>query len=125
MAALKSFEGQQYLNIETFRKNGTGVKTPVWFAQDGEALLIWTEASSGKAKRIRSIEKVNIAPSKGDGTPIGDWVAATARADDYAGALEHVKGLMQKKYGWMFSAFSLMGRLRKNKYTAIRVEVKG
>lgn len=25
------FERRHYLNIETFRKNGQGVKTPLWF----------------------------------------------------------------------------------------------
>ena len=60
---LKQFEKQQYLNIETFRKNGQGVKTPVWFVEDGETLLVWTEAGSGKARRIRSDSTVRVAPS--------------------------------------------------------------
>lgn len=28
--ALHSFENQAYMNLETYRKNGEGVKTPVW-----------------------------------------------------------------------------------------------
>ncbi|HAE59309.1 MAG TPA: PPOX class F420-dependent oxidoreductase, partial [Anaerolineae bacterium] len=48
-----TFQNQQYLSIETFRKNGQGVKTPVWFVQDGEVLYIWTQTDSGKAKRVR------------------------------------------------------------------------
>src|SRR6266853_1422683 len=31
------FAGQKYLNLETFKKNGDGVKTPVWFAADPSA----------------------------------------------------------------------------------------
>jgi hypothetical protein len=41
-----TFQNQQYLSLETFRKNGQGVKTPVWFAQDGEVLYIWTQTDS-------------------------------------------------------------------------------
>ena len=36
MCRLDPITGQQYLNIETFRKNGVGVKTPVWFVQEGD-----------------------------------------------------------------------------------------
>ena len=39
---------QQYLNIETFRKSGVGVKTPVWFVQDGDTIFVRTGADSGK-----------------------------------------------------------------------------
>lgn len=42
MTLLQQFENQQFLNLETFRKNGIGVKTPVWFVQDGETLYVRT-----------------------------------------------------------------------------------
>jgi hypothetical protein len=32
--AVAQFAGAKYLNLETFRGTGTGVRTPVWFAQD-------------------------------------------------------------------------------------------
>lgn len=31
--AVAQFANAKYLNLETFRKRGTGVRTPVWFAQ--------------------------------------------------------------------------------------------
>jgi len=122
---LERFEKQQYLNIETFRKNGEGVKTPVWFARDGDALLVWTEAQSGKAKRIRINPDVKIAPSKADGTPVGGWVPANAYADESDEALKHVKGLLKKKYGVSFTMFGAMGRMRGAQYTSIRLQVEG
>jgi PPOX class probable F420-dependent enzyme len=51
---------QQYLNIETFRKSGLGVKTPVWFGQDDDTIFVRTIANSGKVKRIRHNGQVNI-----------------------------------------------------------------
>ena len=122
MPDLKQFEKQQYLNVETFRKNGNGVKTPVWFVQEGEKLYIWTEFTTGKAKRIRNSAKVNIVPSKANGTPIGAWMPARASVDDSHQAVEHVKSLMSKKYGFMFSLFSVMGKFRHSEYTSIQVE---
>ncbi|MGB8772453.1 MAG: hypothetical protein WCC92_22780 [Candidatus Korobacteraceae bacterium] len=32
--AIGQFAKAKYLNLETFRKTGVGVRTPVWFAQD-------------------------------------------------------------------------------------------
>ena len=109
MANLKQFENQQFLALETFRKSGLGVKTPVWFARDGDALYIWTEAQSGKAKRIRINPDVKIAPAKADGTPVGEWIPAKAQADESDQAMKHVKGLFKKKYGMMFNIFALSG----------------
>ena len=63
MTDVKQFRDQEFLSIETFRKNGIGVKTTVWFVQEGDMLYVWTIGDSGKAKRIRNNARVNIAPS--------------------------------------------------------------
>jgi len=122
MSDLKQFEKQQYLNIETFRKNGLGVKTPVWFAQDGQKLYIWTGAASGKTKRVRNGGRVNIVPCQASGTPLGEWLPAIAGVDDSASALEHVNALMRGKYGFLFSLLAFISRLRHAEYVAIQVE---
>ncbi len=123
MSDLKQFEKQQYLNVETFRKSGVGVKTPVWFVQDGQKFLIWTESSSGKARRMKNNAQVRIAPCKSDGTLVGEWVAATANVDDSEPAMAHIKTLMGKKYGLMFGLFGFFGRFRRSKYTSIQVQI--
>lgn len=120
---LQSFTQQKYLNLETFRKNGQGVKTPVWFAQEGNALFVWTEAGSGKVKRIRRDGSVRIAPSTGAGEPLGEWLPAHAQTDDSPAALQHIQTLMRKKYGLSFDAFNLLGKLRKSKPTSIKIQV--
>ncbi len=122
---LEQFQKQSYLNIETFRKSGQGVKTPVWFTQDEDSFYVWTQTDSGKAKRIRNNGTVNIAPSTGDGKPLSEWILARAQADDSPAAVQHVKKLMSKKYGIMFHIFGLLGRLRVRsgaRYTAIRIQ---
>jgi len=122
---LKPFEKQQYLNIETFRKSGLGVKTPVWFVQEGETLYVWTQAQSGKVKRIRNNGAVRIVPSTGNGEPLSEWLPAQAKLDETPAALKHVNALMSKKYGFMFHVFGFLGKLRGNpQYTAIRIQVQ-
>ena len=118
------FEKQQYLNIETFRKNGQGVKTPVWFVQDGETLLVWTEAGSGKAKRIRRDSSVRIAPSTGSGQPVGEWLPAHAQADESPEAIQRLEKMMKKKYGIMFNIFGFLGKMRSgSKHITIKIQV--
>ena len=100
-----AFAGQKYLNLETFKKSGQGVKTPVWFAADPSAkldsneakLYVYTIGISGKVKRIRNNPRVNIAPSNASGKVKGDWVPA--RAEILSGAeAQHGMQLLNKKY---------------------------
>jgi hypothetical protein len=99
------FSGQKYLNLETFKKSGAGVKTPVWFAADPSAklgsgdakLYVYTIGVSGKVKRIRNNSKVSIAPCNMRGDVQGDWVPA--RAEILSGAeAAHGMQLLNKKY---------------------------
>ncbi|PYR40301.1 MAG: PPOX class F420-dependent oxidoreductase, partial [Acidobacteria bacterium] len=59
---LAPFVGQKYVSIETFKKNGQGVKTPVWFVLHDNAFYVYTEADSWKVKRIRNNARVRVAP---------------------------------------------------------------
>ncbi len=101
---IDNFKGHQYINLETFRKNGQGVKTPVWFVRDGSFLHAWTQAQSGKSKRIRGQERSKVVPCKSRGEPLGDWVEAAAAADDSEEALKQTTRLMKKKYGIDFGS---------------------
>ena len=71
--AVAQFAGAKYLNPETFRKTGIGVRTPVWFAQDvlrsapaSTVFYIYSEAGAGKVKRIRNNPNVRIACRQGE-----------------------------------------------------------
>jgi uncharacterized protein len=78
--ALAQFSGKNYLSLETFKKNGQGVKTPVWFAEGQSSVLyVYTEADSGKVKRIRSNSKIRVAPCTARGKVTGNWVDGSAR----------------------------------------------
>jgi len=111
----KLFSKQKYLNLETFRKNGMGVRTPVWFVQEGDTLYVRTIADSGKVKRIRNNSLVNIAPCKMDGGLLSDWVKAVAREVKDQEVDRKVDKLLSKKYGLMVRMFSLWGSNDKKK----------
>jgi PPOX class probable F420-dependent enzyme len=71
--------GQKYTSLKTFRKNGMGVATPVWFGEDGERLYVMTRGDMGKTKRIRNNPQVRVAACTIRGTVTGAEFAATAR----------------------------------------------
>lgn len=114
----KCYEKQKYLNLETFRKSGVGVRTPVWFVQDGEALFVRTGANSGKVKRIRNNGRVNIAPCKMDGALLGEWVQAFARVVTDPEVDRVVDKLLDKKYGLLKKLFGL-GSTRGDRHDII------
>jgi len=102
---LAGFAGQKYLSLETFKKSGDGVKTPVWFAAEPSAkldsneakLYVYTTGVSGKVKRIRNNPRVNVAPCNASGKVRGEWVSA--RAEIVTGAeAQHGMKLLNKKY---------------------------
>lgn len=123
--ALKQFEGKSFLNLETFRRNGQGVKTPVWFTQDGETLYVRTVAGSGKVKRVRNNGTVRIVPCEANGTPTGEWVAAHAVEVTDEATAKLVAGLLEKKYGAVqVRSFAALTALRKEKYTVLKIELE-
>jgi PPOX class probable F420-dependent enzyme len=66
LGAFAEFTRAKYISLETFRKTGAGVRTPVWFAADPgapETLYLYSEADAGKVKRIRNNSHVRVAPS--------------------------------------------------------------
>jgi uncharacterized protein len=83
VAGLDEFKGEKYLSLESYRKSGAGVRTPVWFAEAPEEagnpkLYVYSTADSGKAKRIRRMGSVKIAPCNARGNVTGSWVDAYA-----------------------------------------------
>lgn len=123
MSELEAFANQQYLNLETFRRSGVGVKTPVWFVQDASTLFVRTIADSGKVKRIRNSGEVNIAPCKVDGALLGEWIPALAREVKDQGIDRKVDKLLGKKYGLMKTMFGWMSALKGRQYTILEIKV--
>jgi uncharacterized protein len=74
-----AIQGQKYISLKTFRKNGTGVATPVWFGEENGKLYVMTRSDMGKTKRIRNNPQVQIAPCTIRGRVTGAEFPATAR----------------------------------------------
>jgi len=73
-----AIQGKNYISLTTFRKNGVGVATPVWFGEADAKLYVMTRSDSGKYKRLRKNPQVRIAPCTIRGRVTGPEFAATA-----------------------------------------------
>jgi len=112
-----------YLSLETFRKTGVGVATPVWFAEEDGVIYIFSAGDAGKVKRLRNSPRARIAPCTVTGRVTGDWVDAEGKLlggdREIAGAL----GALRGKYGWKMCVtdfFSrLGGKMGKRAYIAV------
>jgi uncharacterized protein len=124
MDNLKQFAGQSYLNLETFRKTGEGVKTPVWFVEEQGTLYVRTEKGSAKVKRMRRNPGVRVVPSDGRGAPKGDWVAAQVSLIEAPDTGAHVNALMNSKYGFVKRLFDLRGMFAKVEMTTVAIVVQ-
>jgi hypothetical protein len=114
-----AFAGHKYLNLETFKKSGDGVKTPVWFVADpsasldsnGAKLYAYTIGVSGKVKRVRNNARVRIAPCDMRGRVLGEWVEARAEIITGEEAARGMQLLNRKYFPWkqllgFFASFS-------------------
>ena len=72
------FREDKYISLESFKKNGEGVQTPVWFVLHDNALYVYTEADSWKVKRIRNNPRVRVARCTVRGRVTGPWLDGTA-----------------------------------------------
>lgn len=122
-AKLTQFAGHLYLNLETYRKNGQAVATPVWFVQEQDTFYVRTVADSGKIKRIRNNPRVRVMPCGMRGEPEGEWVEGYAREADAAQA-GHARKLFDKKYGLRKKLFELVNRLDESKMTIIVIQIR-
>ena len=104
-ASFASLQRHKYLNLETFRKNGQSVRTPVWFASEPavgvpQTLYVHSTADSGKAKRIRTNPRVRVAPCDMRGNLRGDWIEARAAIVTGDEASRGMRLLNQKYFPW-------------------------
>jgi uncharacterized protein len=94
---LAQFSGK-YINLETYRKSGQAVSTPVWFVKENNRIIVVTRSETGKVKRLRNNDRVKIMPSGIRGEPRGEWMEGKARFLDKEELDEAIK-VRNKKYG--------------------------
>src|SRR5262245_16705804 len=93
---MAGFDGK-YVTLTSFKRDGTGVSTPVWFVADNGHLLVETDGDSFKVKRIRRDPHVRVASCDARGRSRGEVVEAVARILPDS-ERERVERLLKQKY---------------------------
>jgi uncharacterized protein len=121
---LFNLAGEKYISLETYRKNGRGVRTPVWFVEssigDSSTFYVRTSDDTGKYKRIRNNPSVQIALCDIRGSIKGEWVKGEARIASEEEKLKAFK-MLEKKYGMIYK-MTRMFRSGKN-YVVIAIRI--
>ena len=119
---IAQFANQKYLNLESYRRNGQGVRTPLWFVEDNGVLYFYNVAHSYKVKRIRNNPRVRVAPCDMRGNVEGEWVAATARGRRAPGS-RHANELLNRKYGLAKRILNFFAKIRGHERAAFAIRL--
>jgi PPOX class probable F420-dependent enzyme len=99
MTVIDEIGRSRYVSLVTYRRNGTGVATPVWHVVRGGELFLVSEADAWKVKRIRNDSRatVTVCSIRGKIAPGAASAHGTARLLDPADT-ETVRTLLARKY---------------------------
>ena len=101
----------RYLSVTSFKRDGTGVATPLWFASDGERLFALTDLHSAKVRRMRHNPRVLVAPCRANGKLRREPRAAHAEVLTERADLERVQRLLIGRYKISYRLMMVIYRL--------------
>jgi len=121
----EQFARASYISIETYRKNGEPVRTPVWVVEDGGMLYVMTDPASGKVKRIRHDQHVRVAKADMRGNVGGEWADGEANLVR-ENELARIQGLFRKKYGLQMRLFGFLDRFggSRDRSAVVRIQLR-
>jgi uncharacterized protein len=93
---LEPFTRQWAALLNTKKRDGTWVATPVNLAVNGDRAYFGAPAKTGKVKRLRNFDEVEIAPCTPRGKPTGPTFRARARLLEGAEAATAHRALIRK-----------------------------
>ena len=99
-----------YINIETYQKNGHPIRTPLWFVIKDEQIYVRTDRDSGKVKRIRNNQNVRLTVCNIRGKPKGPWLVGKANLEEFD---SEVFSMIRKKYGIRAAFIRFLNKLRR------------
>src|SRR3954454_5664699 len=97
-ADLQSRFPGRYLSVTSFKRDGTGVATPVWFVSDGERLFALTDLHSWKIRRVRRNPLVLVAPCRANGKLQAEPLPAHAEVLTAEAELDRVQQRLRDRY---------------------------
>lgn len=114
----------RYLSLATLRRDGREVRTPVWFAREGDALYVFSAPEVGKVKRLRRSAECRIAPCDMRGRVAGEFTPSRGYLLNASNEIAQARQALRRKYGWQMTltdfASRLSGRLHRRQYLVFK-----
>lgn len=107
---LGALADHDYCLVATYKRDGTAVPTPVWFAVGDGQLYFHTAADAPKIRRIRATPTVRLAACDARGRPLHKplrAISGVARILD-ADEIDRAEALLQAKYGRKRAMYTAM-----------------
>jgi len=120
---LVQFLDQKYINLETYKKNGQPVRTPVWFVEEEGVFYIRTDKRSGKVKRVHNNPHVRLVPCDIRGRVKGEWIDGEAQVSNTLES-RHAHELLNKKYGVRGRMMGIMYKFRKVEFMVLSISLR-
>jgi PPOX class probable F420-dependent enzyme len=129
------FDTARYLSLATLRKDGREVRTPVWFACDGDSLVLFSAGDAGKVKRVRRTGAGRVAACdvrgglldarQGAAESAASWVDVEAVLLSSPDEIARAHRAVRQKYGlqmWLLDLGSrLAGRVASRAWIRLRL----
>lgn len=127
-APLAAMGDAKFVSLTTFRKNGTGVATPVWIGREEDTLVVTTPSGSGKVKRLRNNAHVELRPCSRRGTVKAGAPTVTAVVELVEGpeAMRRLDAVLRPKYGMEYRIVMLVERaVRRGPNDRVMLRITG
>ncbi|PNW08640.1 PPOX class F420-dependent oxidoreductase [Microbacterium testaceum] len=105
-AQWREIAASPFVSLGTYRRNGALVSVPVWIARDGDELVVTSERSTGKVKRLRNDSRVTLQPCSRMGTVEPDAIRVEAEGRIAGPAADDARAdaALKRKYGFQYRA---------------------
>jgi PPOX class probable F420-dependent enzyme len=121
------FADAKYVNLRSFKRDGSPVDTPVWFATLDDSIVIFTDGTSYKVKRIRRNPKVELARCDVRGGLLGPWLPGNCRVvESEPELIRRAYDALNAKYGFLMRIgtffATLAGRVKRRKILEVKLD---
>ena len=100
------FKDVEYINLITYKKDGSPVTTPVWVAPHDNSLVVTTSLNAGKVKRVRNNGKATIYITNQSGTKrLSESLDVIGSLVTEPEAKAEAVGVIKNKYGVISQMF--------------------
>jgi uncharacterized protein len=108
MSAMDSLHASRYALLRTYRRDGSGVDTPIWFHLDGDTLVFRTKVGP-KTARIRNDPRVELRVCDFKGRVPDSAPTLAGRATTLSGAeAQRANQQLHRRYGWQYNLVPLL-----------------